>query len=70
VRRQRVFVSARTGQGLVGLRAAIAHVVLDRLNAAAIAPPVMLPDGSSTPNPPPATEPAATLDHLLIAPHE
>ena len=61
VRRPRVFVSARTGQGLVGLRAAIAQVVLDRLNAATAAPSVTLPDGS-TPSPwPPAPEPAAIL---------
>ncbi len=49
VRRQRVFVSARTGQGLVALREAIGKLVLARLNAAAIAPPVTLPDGSTTP---------------------
>jgi GTP-binding protein HflX len=58
VRRQRVFVSARTGDGLVALRKAIAEVVLARLNAAPIAPPVTLPDGSSTPWPP-TPEPAA-----------
>ena len=55
VRRQRVFVSARTGQGLVRLREAIAEVVLASLNAGAIAPPSLLPDGSSAVAPLPAT---------------
>ncbi len=48
LRRQRVFVSARTGQGLIALREAIAQVVVARLNAATIAPPVTLPDGSTS----------------------
>jgi GTPase len=55
VLRQRVFVSARTGQGMDRLRQTIAAVVTDRLNAALAAahtiPSVTLPDGS----------PAATL---------
>jgi GTP-binding protein HflX len=46
VRRQRVFVSARTGQGLADLRQAIAEHALARLNADAIASPTVLPDGS------------------------
>jgi GTP-binding protein HflX len=61
VRRQRVFVSARTGHGLVALRAAIAELVLLRLNAGPKAPPVTLPDGSIANPWPPAPEPAATL---------
>jgi GTPase len=51
VQRQRVFVSARSGQGLDTLRQTIAAVVTTRLNAALVAahtiPPVTLPDGSS-----------------------
>ncbi len=54
VRRQRVFVSARTGQGLDQLRLAIAATALARLNAGDIAPSLMLPDGT------PAGLPAAT----------
>jgi GTP-binding protein HflX len=46
VRRQRVFASARTGEGLEDLRQAIADAVLLRLNAAAAPPPVTLPDGT------------------------
>jgi GTP-binding protein HflX len=61
VRRQRVFVSARTGLGLVALRAAISELVLARLNAGLKAPPVTLPDGSIANPLPPAPEPAATL---------
>jgi GTP-binding protein HflX len=61
VRRQRVFVSARTGHGLVALRAAIAELVLARLNAGPSAPPVTLPDGSIANPWPSAPEPAATL---------
>ena len=60
VRHPRVFVSARTGQGLVALREAIAQVVLARLNAAHTAPPVTLPDGSTAQPWPPAPEPAVT----------
>ena len=59
VRRQRVFVSARTGQGLVALREAIGQIVLARLNAGTIAPPMTLPDGSTT-HSPSASEPADT----------
>ncbi len=62
VRRPRVFISARTGQGLVALREAIAQIVLARLNAAPATPPETLPDGSTTEMPtpwPPAPEPAA-----------
>ena len=47
VRRQRVFVSARSGQGLVRLRQAIAEFVLARLNAPPATPPVALPDGTT-----------------------
>jgi GTPase len=46
VRRQRVFVSAHTGQGMAQLRQAIAAVVNERLNAAPFAPSATLPDGS------------------------
>ena len=46
VRRQRVFVSARTGQGLDVLRQAIAEHALAHLNGAAAAPNFTLPDGS------------------------
>jgi GTP-binding protein HflX len=46
VRRQRVFASARTGEGLEDLRQAIADAVLLRLNAASAPPPVTLPDGT------------------------
>jgi GTP-binding protein HflX len=46
VRRQRVFVSAQTGQGLDALRRAIADAALQRLNAGVRPPPATLPDGS------------------------
>lgn len=46
VRRQRVFVSAQTGQGLDVLRRAIADAALQRLNAGVRPPPATLPDGS------------------------
>jgi GTP-binding protein HflX len=46
VRRQRVFASARNGEGLEDLRQAIADAVLLRLNAASAPPPVILPDGT------------------------
>ena len=59
VRRQRVFVSAQTGQGLVRLRQAIAEVVMARLNAPPVAPPVALPDGSFAVASPLDEEPAA-----------
>ncbi len=59
VRRQRVFVSARTGQGLPRLRQAIAEVALASLNAAASPPPGSLSsapsstDAATAPAPPP-----------------
>ncbi|MDP1901253.1 MAG: GTPase HflX [Rubrivivax sp.] len=63
VRRQRVFVSARTGQGLDPLRQAIAEVALEHLNRGPCAPPHTLPDGSPAVNPANSasqgTEPAA-----------
>ncbi len=46
VRRQRVFVSARTGQGLDHLRQAVAAAALARLNAGDAAPSPTLPDGT------------------------
>jgi GTP-binding protein HflX len=46
VRRRRVFVSARTGQGLDALRQAIAEIALEHLNASARAPLPTLPDGT------------------------
>ena len=46
VRRQRVFVSAQTGQGLDVLRQAIAGAAVERLNAGTPAPPPTLPDGT------------------------
>ncbi len=46
LRRRRVFVSARTGQGLDVLRQAIAQIALERLNAGHRPPPATLPDGS------------------------
>ena len=60
VRRQRVFVSARTGLGLAGLRSAIADVVRLRLNGQLAAPSFTLPDGSSVVTSDPAAEPSAT----------
>ena len=60
VRRQRVFVSARTGLGLAGLRSAIADVVRLRLNGQLAAPSFTLPDGSSAVTSDPAAEPSAT----------
>ncbi len=47
LRRQRVFVSARSGQGLEALRQAIAEQALLRLNAAPATPHATLPDGST-----------------------
>jgi GTP-binding protein HflX len=47
VRRQRVFISAQTGQGLAALREVIAGLVLARLNSADAAPSQTLPDGST-----------------------
>ncbi|MBK6473027.1 MAG: GTPase HflX [Betaproteobacteria bacterium] len=46
LRRRRVFVSARTGQGLDVLRQVIAEIALERLNAGHRPPPATLPDGS------------------------
>jgi GTPase len=46
LRRRRVFVSARTGQGLDVLRQAIAEIALEHLNAGHRPPPATLPDGS------------------------
>ncbi|HLL19996.1 MAG TPA: GTPase HflX, partial [Rubrivivax sp.] len=46
VRRQRVFVSAQTGQGIDALRRAIADAAMQRLNAGVRPPPATLPDGS------------------------
>jgi len=53
VQRQRVFVSARTGDGLPRLRQAIAETAIAHLNAAGAAPPALLPDGT------PVGQPAA-----------
>jgi GTP-binding protein HflX len=61
VRRQRVFVSARTGQGLPRLRQAIAEMALAHLNAAG-APP----SGSSVS----AVSPLAAEAALAINPHQ
>ena len=61
VRRQRVFVSARTGQGLPRLRQAIAEMALAHLNAAG-APP----SGSSVS----AVSPVAAEAALAINPHQ
>jgi GTP-binding protein HflX len=46
LRRRRVFVSARSGQGLPELRQAIADSASDALDRAGLAAPVTLPDGS------------------------
>ncbi|MBL8305947.1 MAG: GTPase HflX [Rubrivivax sp.] len=46
VQRQRVFVSAQTGEGLPRLRQAIAETALAHLNAAGAASPACLPDGT------------------------
>jgi GTP-binding protein HflX len=61
VRRQRVFASARTGEGLEDLRQAIADAVLLRLNSASAVPPVTLPDGSLAAALPSPAIPAAPL---------
>jgi GTP-binding protein HflX len=58
VRRQRVFISAQTGQGLAALREVIAGLVLARLNAADAAPSQTLPDGSTVQYRPAASLPA------------
>ena len=59
LRRRRVFVSARTGQGLEVLRQAIAEIALERLNAGHRPPPATLPDGSLAVAPLPGKTPAA-----------
>ena len=59
VRRQRVFVSARTGQGLARLRQAIGETALARLNAGHRPPSPTLPDGTPAVAPLPGLEPAA-----------
>jgi len=59
LRRRRVFVSARTGQGLDVLRQAIAEIALERLNAGQRPPPATLPDGSPAVAPASGVEPAA-----------
>jgi GTP-binding protein HflX len=59
VRRQRVFVSARTGQGLDRLRQAIGEIALARLNAGSRPPSLTLPDGSLAVTPLLGTLPAA-----------
>ena len=46
VRRRRVFVSARTGQGLEALRQAIGEIALEHLNARSRTPLSTLPDGT------------------------
>ena len=51
VQRQRVFVSARTGDGLPRLRQAIAETAIAHLNAAGAAPPALLPDGTPVGHP-------------------
>ncbi|KPF53689.1 GTP-binding protein HflX [beta proteobacterium AAP51] len=59
VRRRRVFVSARTGQGLDVLRQAIGEIALEHLNASARAPLPTLPDGTPVIAPLVGTTPAA-----------
>ena len=59
VRRRRVFVSARTGQGLDVLRQAIAEIALEHLNASSRAPLPTLPDGTPVIAPPAGIAPAA-----------
>ena len=59
VRRRRVFVSARTGQGLDALRQAIGEIALEHLNASARAPLPTLPDGTPVIAPLAGTTPAA-----------
>ena len=61
VRRQRVFVSAKTGDGLAELREAISQHVLARLNAATIPQPVLLPDGRTAGTMPAEHHPADFL---------
>jgi GTP-binding protein HflX len=59
VRRRRVFVSARTGQGLDVLRQAIGEIALEHLNASARAPLPTLPDGTPVIAPLAGTTPVA-----------
>ncbi len=68
VRRQRVFVSARTGQGMDRLRQCVAAVVTARLNAAPGAPSATLPDGSLvSPNAsPPLAPDSTTAEHAAV----
>jgi GTPase len=47
--RPRVFVSARTGQGIDVLRQSIAAIVNERLNTVPHTPPTTLPDGTLVP---------------------
>jgi len=54
VRRQRVFVSARTGQGLPRLRQAIAEVAMAHLNGATVPPSLPTSAPGSSPDTPPA----------------
>ncbi len=63
-RRQRVFVSARTGQGLDLLRQAIADQALIALQQAGGAAGFTLPDGTVAPT----TEPGS--DPTLVSPHQ
>ena len=65
LRRQRVFISAQSGQGLPTLREVIAQVVLARLNAPEIAPTATLPDGSTVHDRMLAVVPDAAPDHPL-----
>jgi GTPase len=68
VRRQRVFVSARTGQGMDRLRQCVAAVVTARLNAAPQAPSATLPDGSlvSLNASPPLAPDSTTAEHAAV----
>ncbi len=61
VRRQRIFVSARTGMGLDRLRQAIAEMALSRLNGSAPAASMTLPDGSLAVAQLPTAEPVAPV---------
>jgi GTP-binding protein HflX len=67
VRRQRVFVSARTGEGLECLRQAIAEHALIALNGAPGAPSGLVPDGLAAVAPFPSPDPAATVLPYLHA---
>ena len=65
-RRQRVFVSARTGQGLDLLRQAIGEHALAALNAAGGPSSITLPDGSHAV----ATADEADSTHTYASPHQ